>query len=63
MNKFFLIFSIFIPFLAQAGGGKNPPPPGPPPPPGLPIDQYEIILWAVAILLLFVFRKKLKKAV
>jgi len=60
MNKFFIIFSLFIPFLAQAGG-KNPPPPGPPPPPGLPINQYEAALFIIAIVIFWAYRKKLRK--
>jgi hypothetical protein len=62
MNKYLIILSVFIPFLAQAKG-KNPPPPGPPPPPGLPINQYEIILLIIGIIIFFVYRNKLKKSV
>jgi len=63
MNKFLLIFSVFVPLLAQASG-KNPPPPGgPPPPPGLPIDQYQVLLFLAGLVLFFVYRKKFNKTI
>ncbi len=54
---------IFFTFLllgsTSAFAGNNPPPPGgAPTPPGLPINQYEIILFLIGILMIFIFQKK-----
>jgi len=59
MKNYLLILLNFVPFILQAG--QKPHPPGPPPPPGLPIDQYQIILFLVGFILLLVYRKKLNK--
>ena len=56
MRKILLSLSLLIGF--QVFAGNTPPPPGPPPPPGLPINQYEIILFLIGILMIFIFQKK-----
>jgi len=63
MNKFLIIFSVFIPFLVEANVKKPPPPGGPPPPPGLPIDQYELLLFIIGVVLILAYRKKIKKII
>ncbi len=56
MKKLFILLYL-VPLLGFAK--ETPPPPGgPPPPPGLPINQYEIILFLIGILMIFIFQKK-----
>ena len=61
MKKFLAFLTLLFPLVLLAGG-QHPPRPvrGATPPPGLPVDQYLIILFGIAVLLFVVFRNKLK---
>ena len=60
--KNFLTFLTFLFPLVLLAGGQHPPRPvrGPGPPPGLPVDQYLIILVGIAVILIVIFKNKIK---
>jgi len=61
MKKFLTFLTFLLPMVLLAGG-QHPPRPGrwPGPPPGLPVDQYLIILFGIALLLFVIFKNKLR---
>jgi len=60
MKKILLILS-FLLSNSLFAGHNHPPTPvrGSAPPPGLPVDQYLIALFIVAVLLMIIFKNKL----
>ena len=60
MKNFLTFLTLLFPLVLLAGGQHPPSPKGGSVPPGLPVDQYLIILFGIAVILFVVFRNKLK---
>ncbi len=53
-----LITPLLLIGMRVFAGNTPPPPQGVPPPPGLPINQYNLLLFLIGVILIFIIQKK-----